>query len=94
MVGLGMNLIIVSRNQEKLDNVKLDLEGRKILIDQEIVTVQTDFAKTSPEEYFNKLDVVMKDHGINDVKLVINNVGHGPHGPYQLASLEEIKNSI
>jgi short-subunit dehydrogenase len=33
MTSLGQNLILVSRNLEKLQNVKLDLEGRKRLID-------------------------------------------------------------
>lgn len=85
MVGLGQNVIIVSRSKSKLEKTQIDLEGRKILIDQKIEIVVTDFAETTAEEYFQALDVVMKKNNIKEVKLVINNVGHGPHGAYQLA---------
>lgn len=85
MVDLGHNVLIISRSPEKLEKVKSDLETRKLLIDQKIEVVTTDFAATTPEEYYDKLDEVMSRNKIETVKLVINNVGQGPFGAYQLA---------
>jgi uncharacterized protein len=82
MVGLGQNLILVSRSKDKLDEVQYDLEGRKLLMAQKIVTVVCDFATTTIEKYFDSLDKVVSKYEIKEIKLVINNVGHGPHGPY------------
>lgn len=93
-MGLGYNLLLISRNPDKLKYVQSALKTRKILIDQKVEIVVTDFSKTTCEKYFDLLDEVIAKHSIKEIKFVLNNVGHGPFGAYQLAELKEIRDSI
>lgn len=82
-MGLGHNLLLISRDIEKLVIVRRDLHSRKLSSDQQILILQVDFAKVTAREYFEKLTKMMEANFIDEVKLVCNNVGQGNFSAYQ-----------
>lgn len=46
-MGLGHNLLLISRDISKLKKVQKDLHSRKLSIDQQIAILEVDFSKIS-----------------------------------------------
>lgn len=76
------NLVMISRDQEKLENVKRILESEMDLRENKIVLVQADFASIGDEELYKRLDEALEENGIDSIDLLFNNVGMGPFGMF------------
>ena len=66
----GFNMVIIARNQEKLETVKKDLLKINELID--VVVISADFSESNKADFFKKIDEKIRDL---DVSVLVNNVG-------------------
>lgn len=69
----GMNLILVARRKERLENLKSELESKNKI---EVVVVPLDLAQD------NFLDVIKEFIGNKEIGLLINNAGFGFRGEF------------
>ena len=67
---LGFNLVLVSRNKNKLESLEKDIKSRNKSC--KVSLVVADFCESLEEGFFEKLKLKMKDL---DISLLINNVG-------------------
>lgn len=83
----GCNLLLIGRNVEKLDNLMEELTS-DIMINK-LVTLQIDFASEGVESIFCKLENTMKENSIEEIKLLINNVGSLEMKPFIDCQIKE-----
>jgi short-subunit dehydrogenase len=81
-MGLGHNILLISRDLEKLLVVQRDLHNRKLVTEQKIVVLDIDFSLVTASEYYERLSKIMEENQIDEVKLVCNNVGQGGFSAY------------
>jgi len=81
-MGLGHNILLISRDLEKLLVVQRDLHNRKLVSEQKIVVLDVDFSLVTASEYYERLSKIMEENQIDEVKLVCNNVGQGGFSAY------------
>ena len=79
---IGFNLLLISRNEGKLEKVKKDLHERDSVTDNKIKTIAIDFQSSSITEIFDKLDKARAEEGIEEIAFLANNVGIGGAGLY------------
>jgi short-subunit dehydrogenase len=71
----GYDLVIVARNQQKLKEIKSDLENK---YNVQVKTITKDLSKSAaPKEVYDEV----KSAGI-EVEYLINNAGFGGHGKF------------
>lgn len=75
---------MISRNQEKLEKIKIELESNSSESNNKIINLAIDFDDIDQSVLFEKLDETLLKNEIEKVKILINNVGFGPYGPYIL----------
>lgn len=68
----GFNLILISRNLEKLEKRKTEIKKKNP--ECEIVVIQADFKNGTNGEFYEKID---EEIGNLDVSVLVNNVGIG-----------------
>ena len=83
---LGMNVVVVARRKEKLDELKSEIEKK---YDQSVEIIQSDLSlRDEPKRVFEQ---ATKDR---DIQVVINNAGIGFYGPLKDYSIDQYQKTI
>jgi 17beta-estradiol 17-dehydrogenase / very-long-chain 3-oxoacyl-CoA reductase len=81
----GFNLVLISRNQDKLDRVADELKSHSI----NVLTIAKDFSKCpeNPSEFFNSIDDKTREL---DISILVNNVGTATPGYFHTQTPQEL----
>ena len=88
---LGFNLILVSRNEEKLKKVSSEFQSKYPNIKTEII--EFDFTKKTSIEDYNESFKNEKIQNL-DISVLINNIGISQRIPFSQYTIEQISNTI
>jgi 17beta-estradiol 17-dehydrogenase / very-long-chain 3-oxoacyl-CoA reductase len=66
----NFNLILISRNQQKLENLKVDL--LKDFGPREIILIKADFTKSYESDFYDKIANQISPF---DISILVNNIG-------------------
>ena len=85
----GFNIVLVSRNPEKLQNVEQELKLNPI----QVLSIVKDFSKCpeNPSDFFDDIDAQTKNL---DISIVINNVGTAVYGYFHENTTQDVLNQI
>jgi 3-oxoacyl-[acyl-carrier protein] reductase len=84
---MGARIVLIARNQEKLDQVKSEISS---ISTAEHLTVAADFSR--PEELENHLKTALSS--VEEVHILVNNTGGPPAGKVSEAKIDEFRSAF